>query len=62
MRALVTCFLLPLWLIAAVRTGPEMGAKLPNFQAVDQDGKPHRFYDLAGPKGSVLVIYRSADW
>ncbi len=46
----------------AIRTGPEIGAKLPNFEASDQDGKTRKLSDLLGPKGAVLVIYRSADW
>ncbi len=47
---------------AAIRTGPEIGAKLPNFEVSDQDGKTRKLSDLLGPKGAVLVIYRSADW
>lgn len=49
-------------LCAAVKTGPEVGAKLPDFQAPDQDGAPRRLSSLLGPKGGILVIYRSADW
>ena len=45
-----------------VRTGPALGAVIPPFTAVDQQGKPRRFEDLRGPKGLVLLFYRSADW
>ena len=48
--------------LGAIRTGPEVGAKLPNFEVSDQDGKSRKLSDLLGPKGAVLVIYRSADW
>ena len=47
---------------AAIKTGPEVGTRLPNFQAMDQNGKAQQLSSLMGPKGAVLVIYRSADW
>lgn len=47
---------------AAIHTGPEIGAKLPNFQAADQYGKTRTLSSLMGPKGLMLVVYRSADW
>jgi len=47
---------------AAVKTGPEVGAPMPRFEAKDQDGKTHTLRSLLGPKGAVLVFYRSADW
>jgi hypothetical protein len=47
---------------AAIHTGPEIGAKMPDFQAVDQNGQSHTLTSLLGPKGAVLVVYRSADW
>ncbi len=48
--------------LGAIRTGPEVGAKMPDFQAVDQDGQAHTLTSLLGPKGAMLVVYRSADW
>jgi hypothetical protein len=48
--------------LAAIHTGPEIGAKMPDFQALDQDGKTHTLDSLLGSKGAVLVVYRSADW
>jgi hypothetical protein len=48
--------------LAAIHTGPEVGTKMPDFQAIDQDGKAHTLTSLLGPKGAVLVVYRSADW
>ncbi len=40
----------------------KVGERIPDFQAVDQYGKEHRFRDLTGPKGLVLFFYKSADW
>ncbi len=35
---------------------------MPSFELPDQDGKSHTLQSLMGPKGVVLVFYRSADW
>lgn len=48
--------------IGAVKSGPEVGSPMPQFEARDQDGKVHTLHSLLGPKGAVLVFYRSADW
>ena len=45
-----------------IQTGPEVGKKIPSFNAKDQDGKTWDFDRLKGPKGAVLLFYRSADW
>jgi hypothetical protein len=42
--------------------GIEVGTKIPEFRAVDQNGKMWDFDALKGPKGAVLVFHRSADW
>ena len=47
---------------AAVQSGPTVGAKMPPFDAPDQNGQVHTLQSLMGPKGVVLVFYRSADW
>jgi peroxiredoxin len=44
------------------KTGPAVGARIPDFEAVDMDGKRQTFETLKGPKGLVLVFARSADW
>ena len=54
--------LLALNLPAAVKSGPEVGSAMPPFQAIDQNGKSQTLKSLLGPKGLVLVFYRSADW
>lgn len=42
--------------------GPAVGSKLPGFELKDQDGKTHTLASLLGPKGAVIVFFRSADW
>jgi hypothetical protein len=47
---------------ANLKTGPEVGQKIPAFSAVDQTGKIRNFDSLKGPKGLVLFFNRSVDW
>jgi len=42
--------------------GPAIGTPLPSFELPDQAGMPHRLKSLLGPKGAVILFYRSADW
>jgi len=42
--------------------GPKVGERLPSFSLRDQDGTPRALDSLVGPKGLVLVLFRSADW
>jgi hypothetical protein len=46
----------------AAKTGPSVGEKVPDFEAVDQNGASHSLRSLMGPKGMMLVFFRSADW
>jgi hypothetical protein len=43
-------------------TGPNPGQKIPHFQAFDQTGQLRTLQNLLGPKGALLVFFRSADW
>ncbi len=52
----------PLLLSAAIKTGPVMGQSIPDFSAPDQNGVTQSLKSIAGPKGAMLVFYRSADW
>jgi hypothetical protein len=45
-----------------IRTGPEVGRHVPSFSAVDQDGRAQTLQSIMGPKGAMLVFFRSADW
>jgi peroxiredoxin len=42
--------------------GLSAGQKAPDFSARDQFGKTQTLDSLRGPKGTVLLFYRSADW
>ncbi len=42
--------------------GLRPGQKAPDFSARDQFGKTQTLDTLRGPKGTVLLFYRSADW
>ena len=42
--------------------GPKIGASLPDFNLRDQRGEAHTLKSLLGPKGAVIVFFRSADW
>lgn len=42
--------------------GPKVGETAPDFAAPDQHGETRRLSTLLGPKGGLLVFYRSADW
>jgi peroxiredoxin len=35
---------------------------LPDFTLRDQNGQPHSLKSLLGPKGALIVFFRSADW
>jgi hypothetical protein len=53
-------FALAAW--SAVPTGPEIGRTVPEFSAPDQTGKTQTLKSIMGPKGALLVFFRSADW
>ena len=42
--------------------GPTVGSRAPDFEASDQNGQTRSLKQLMGPKGLMLVFYRSADW
>ena len=42
--------------------GPKVGASLPEFTLRDQGGAPHSLKSMLGPKGAIIVFFRSADW
>ena len=47
---------------AAVPSGPNVGQKVPDFALRDQNGTEKTLQSILGPKGTLLVFYRSADW
>jgi hypothetical protein len=42
--------------------GLAVGQKAPAFSALDQFGRQQTLDTLKGPKGTVLLFFRSADW
>jgi AhpC/TSA family len=42
--------------------GPRVGDRVPDFNLPDQTGETRSLQSAMGPKGAVLVFYRSADW
>ncbi len=47
---------------APIRTGPGVGSPVPKFEAQDQHGRVRTLESISGPKGALLVFFRSADW
>jgi hypothetical protein len=47
---------------AQTKTGLELGTVVPGFALQDQSGQTRTIESLMGPKGLMLVFYRSADW
>ena len=48
--------------LAAVPSGPSVGQAVPDFRLQDQNGATRTLRSILGPKGALLVFYRSADW
>ena len=44
------------------KLGPQVGAVVPDFNLSDQHGKKWTLQSVMGPKGAMIVFYRSADW
>jgi hypothetical protein len=42
--------------------GPKIGERVPEFSLTDQHGTTRSLKSTFGPKGAVLVFFRSADW
>lgn len=46
----------------SVAETPGPGSRIPEFRLNDQNGVSQTFESIRGPKGAMLVFYRSADW
>ncbi len=44
------------------KLGPQVGERVPDFSLKDQNGRRWSLQSIIGPKGAMLVFYRSADW
>ena len=49
-------------LCGQIKTGPAVGDGVPDFAAPDQAGRTQTLKSIMGPKGAMLVFFRSADW
>jgi len=48
--------------IEVSKLGPQVGDKVPDFSLPDQTGQIRTLSSVMGPKGLMLVFFRSADW
>jgi len=46
----------------SAKSGPAVGQLVPDFSAPDQNGINQTLHSIMGPKGAMLVFFRSADW
>ena len=44
------------------KLGPQVGERVPDFNLKDPNGKSWTLQSIMGPKGAMLVFFRSADW
>ena len=44
------------------KVGPKIGERVPDFSLQDQTGRARTLASVLGPKGAMLVFFRSADW
>lgn len=44
------------------KIGPKVGEMAPEFSGTDQNGIARSLKAAAGPSGTMLVFFRSADW
>lgn len=42
--------------------GPQVGQRAPDFALTDQQGAQRTLKSVLGPKGAMIVFFRSADW
>ena len=59
---LVKCSVLVSCGLLARDYGPAVGSRMPDFSLQDQDGHTRALSSLLGPKGAVILFFRSADW
>ena len=48
--------------VGVSRLGPQIGQRVPDFTLLDQNNQSRSLQSLMGPRGLVLLFYRSADW
>lgn len=48
--------------VDVTRIGPQVGQQAPAFTLNDQHGRQASLESVMGPKGAMIVFFRSADW
>jgi hypothetical protein len=48
--------------IEVAKLGPQVGQRVPDFNLPDQTGRTRNLESVMGPRGAMLVFFRSADW
>lgn len=48
--------------VDVAKLGPQVGQPVPDFSLPDQTGKVRNLQSIMGPRGAMIVFYRSADW
>jgi hypothetical protein len=48
--------------VDVAKLGPKVGERVPDFNLPDQTGRMRTLQSIMGPKGAMLVFFRSADW
>lgn len=48
--------------VDVARLGPQVGDRVPGFSLKDQSGTTWTLSSVMGPKGAMIVFYRSVDW
>jgi hypothetical protein len=61
-RLTVTLFLLVCYSLLGREYGPPVGARMVGFELKDQEDKLRTLANILGPKGAIILFYRSADW
>ena len=52
----------PAQLVDVTKLGPRVGDRVPALGLTDHRGRLQTLRSVAGPKGTMLVFFRSADW
>ncbi|MBV1908608.1 MAG: peroxiredoxin family protein [Kangiellaceae bacterium] len=48
--------------LTEIEAGPKLGSPLPKLAVLDQFSNKQKIENVSGSKGTVIVVFRSADW
>jgi len=48
--------------VDVAKLGPQVGQRVPDFNLRDQTGRMRNLQSIMGPRGAMVVFFRSADW